>query len=59
MYSDDKSGYNAFRAIRKELYELFSSMQFANIHRQMQTAREKAITSTARLVKNVKKSSMR
>ena len=29
------------------------------IHRQMQTAREKAITSTARLVKNVKKSSMR
>ena len=30
MYSDDKSGYNAFRAIRKELYELFSSMQFAN-----------------------------
>ena len=30
MYSDNKSGYNAFRAIRKELYELFGSMQFAN-----------------------------
>lgn len=30
MYSDDKSGYNAFRSVRKELYELFSTMQFSN-----------------------------
>lgn len=30
MYAEDRLGYNAMSAIRKELYDLFSSLQFAN-----------------------------
>ena len=43
MYANDESGYNAINAIQKELYELFSNLQFSRKKVTVETV--KAIAS--------------